>query len=296
MTMATPASNQSTSTSTPTSGATSTLPDPGARAAFGSELLKLRSIPSIGIMLAVAVGLSALLSLLNAHDQSLVGPSFVPPGPGAVGTQNATVYAARVDPTGTLLSGYIVGAALFAAFGAIAGALEYSSGMIRISLAAVPRRARFFVSKASAVAATAFVAAAVCTLACFLVGESFFSGQPQVSQGLGSPGVPLHLAGAVVCLVGWTMIGFAFGMLLRSTALGVTMSLALYIAAPLVAESVVPSLSNKVTPIQTGQALWTYPSVLNPGVAPFGIALAVFLAYVIVLLAAAFTYIGLADA
>ena len=105
-----------------------TFPDPGARAAFRSELLKLRSIPSIGIMLAVAVGLVALLSLLSARDQSHAGLTYVPVGPGAAGGQPETATAAQVDPTGTVLSGDVLGAPLFAAFGAIAGALEYSSG------------------------------------------------------------------------------------------------------------------------------------------------------------------------
>ena len=282
-----------TTTATPDQHA---LPDPGVLAAFRSELLKLRSVRSTGCMLAVAVALTALLSLLNAHDQYLQGASYVSAGPGAVGSPYAMVVSARVDPTGTMLSGCVVGAVLFAAFGAITGALEYSSGMIRISLAAVPRRSRFFLSKAAAVAAAAATAAAACTLVCFLVGEAFFHNQPQNSATLASPGVPVHLAGAVVCLTGWAMIGFAFGMLLRSTALGVTVSFVLYIAAPLVAESIDSTLANSVTPLQTGQALWTYNSPLNPEIAPFGTALVVFLAYVIVLGGVAIARVGLTDA
>ena len=273
-----------------------TLSDPGVRAAFRAELLKLRSVPSVAVMLAVAIALCAPLSLLHAHGQALVGAIDAPNGPDAVAASGLKVFAARVDPTGTMLSGYILGAALFAAFGSIAGALEYSSGMIRISLAAVPRRTRFFLCKAAAVATVATAAAVVCTLACFLVGESYFRGQPQASAGLTSPGVPVHLAGAVLCLVGWAMIGFAFGMLLRSTALGVTISFALYIAAPLLADTIDPTRANEATPTQTAEALWTYHSVLNPQIPPFGIALAVFLAYVVVLLAGAFARVSLTDA
>jgi ABC-type transport system involved in multi-copper enzyme maturation permease subunit len=274
----------------------SNVMDPGARAAYRSELLKLRSVRSIGIMLAVAVTLAAAVSLFYSHEPSLMGPSYVASGDDGVASPNQTVYAAHVDPTGTLLSGYVLGAAVFAAFGAIAGAIEYSSGMIRISLVAMPRRTRFFLCKAAAVATTAIAAAAVCTLACFLAGESFYSGQAQDSTGLTSPGVPLHLAGAVVCLTGWAMIGFAFGMLLRSTALGVTVSFVLYIAGPLVAESIDPNRANDITPTQAGQALWIYHNPLNPDIAPFGLGLAVFLAYVAVLLAAAFARVRYSDA
>lgn len=273
-----------------------TLPDPGARAALRGELLKLRSVPSAGVMLAVAIALCVPLSLLHAHGQALVGAIDAPAGPGAAGASPAKVFAARVDPTGTMLSGYIAGAALFAAFGSIAGALEYSSGMIRISLAVVPRRTRFFLCKAAAVAAVAGAAAGACTLGCFLIGESFFRGRPRLSAGLTSPGVPMHLAGAVVCLTGWAMIGFAFGMLLRSTALGVSLSFAFYIAAPLVADTIDPTRANVITPAQTGEALWTYHSVLNPQIAPFPLALTVFLAYTVALLAAAFARVSLADA
>jgi ABC-type transport system involved in multi-copper enzyme maturation permease subunit len=270
--------------------------EPGTRAAYSSELLKLRSIVSVGVMLAVAVVLTAAISLYNSDNQSVVGQTYIPAGQGGIGGTGQTIFPAHVNPTGTALSGYILGAALFAAFGAIAGALEYSSGLIRISLIATPNRSRFFLCKAAAVATTAMAAAAACTLACFLIGEYFFRGQAEDSIGLTSPGVPLHLAGAVVCLVGWAMIGFAFGMLLRSSALGVTVSLALYIAGPLVAEYIDPDRANNVTPTQAGQALWIYRNPLNPDIAPFGLGLAVFLVYVAVFLAAAFARIRLADA
>lgn len=272
------------------------LSDPGARTVFRSELMKLRSVRSIPAMVAVAVALAGMLNLLHAHGQSMVGPTYVPADPNGNGTTNEMVFPAQVDPTGTMLSGYIVVAALFAAFGAIAGALEYSSGMIRISLAVVPRRARFFVCKAAAVGVTAGAVAVVCTLGSFLIGESFFSGKPQLSAGLASPGVLVHLAGAVVCLTGWAMIGFALGMLLRSTALGVTVSFALYIAAPLVAETIDPTGAGRDTPTQAGEALWTYHSALNPQIAPFGLALVVFVAYAVALLGAAFARLSIADA
>jgi ABC-type transport system involved in multi-copper enzyme maturation permease subunit len=108
--------------------------------------------------------------------------------------------------------------------------------------------------------------------------------------------VPLHLAGSVVCLAGWALIGFAFGMLLRSTALGVTLSFVLYIAGPWLAENVDPDQANVVTPTQSGQALWIYHNPLNPDIASFGLGLAVFLAYVVVFLAAAFARVRLSDA
>ena len=270
-------------------------PNPGARAAYRSELLKLRSVKSIGVMLGVAVALAATFSLFESHDQSLVGLSYAASVNG-VGNPNQPIYAARVDPTGTLLAGYVLSPAMFAAFGAIAGALEYSSGMIRISLVALPRRARFFLCKAAAVATTAVVAGAVCTLACFLIGESFFAGQAQDAIGLTSPGVPMHLAGAVLCVAGWAMIGFAFGMLTRSTALGVTISFVLYIFGPALAEYIDPNGANDVTPSQAGQALWVYHNPLNPDIAPFGIGLVVFLAYVAVFLAAAFARVRYTDA
>ncbi len=270
------------------------LPSPGVGTAFRSELLKLRSVRSVGVMLVVAVAFIAAISLLYAHEQSFQGASYVSSGQN--GSPNQSVFAVQVNPTGTLLTGNILGAALFAAFGAIAGALEYSSGMIRISLIAMPRRTRFLLCKGAAVATTAVAAAAGCTLACFLIGRSFFGSEVRATVGLTSPGVPLHLAGAVLCLAGWAMIGFAFAMLLRSTALGVTVSLALYIAGPLLAEGIDPDGANNVTPTQAGQALWIYHNPLNPDIAPFGLGLAVFLGYVLVFLAAAFARVRYTDA
>jgi hypothetical protein len=57
-----------------------------------------------------------------------------------------------------------------------------------------------------------------------------------------------------------------------------------------------PDGPNNVTPTQAGQALWIYHKPLNPDIAPFGLGLAVFLAYVVVLLAAAFARFRYSDA
>lgn len=274
----------------------SDLPRPGAGAAYRSELLKLRSVTSVGVMLAVAVALTAAISLYNADNQSAVGRSYGSAGQDGFAGPGQGFYPAQVNPTGTLLIGCVLGAALFAAFGAVAGALEYPSGMIRISLVATPRRTRFFLCKLAAVATAAVAAAAVCTLVCFVVGESFLSGQANDAVGLTSPGVPLHLAGAVVCLAGWAVIGFAFGILLHSTALAVTLSFVIYVAGPFVAERFDPNQANNVTPTQAGQALWIYHNPLNPNIAPFGLGLAVFLTYIAVFLAAAYARIRLSDA
>ncbi len=78
--------------------------------------------------------------------------------------------------------------------------------------------------------------------------------------------------------------------------LGVTFCLALYIATPLLAETFDPSRANRETAVQTGQALWMYHSVVSPQMAPYGTALAVFLAYVAVFVGGALTRFAVADA
>jgi len=161
-----------------------------ASAVVSAELTKLRTVRStpwtLAAFVVVSAGLAALLelSLRNAERRENWDPLFPAFLPLTIG-QLALVV-----------------------FGALAISGEYSSGTIRASLAAVPRRGRFYLAKLAAVTAVAAVASVVTVAATFAASRAPFSGEALEAS-----------VGAAIYLT--LMCAFAFGVaaMVRNTAL-----------------------------------------------------------------------------
>jgi ABC-2 type transport system permease protein len=177
------------------------------------EWIKLRSLRSTWVTLALTV-------------LAAVGISI------AVGLNTKTPSE---DLTSNALSGISVGLLLIGVLGVLAATGEYTSGMIRTTLAAVPNRPLVLAAKAAVFGAMALVAGEV---ASFL---SFFAGTVTLRHGiaaptLGQPGVlrAVALSGAGICLIG--LLGLALGALIRHTAIAVAVLVGgVYVAAQLLA-------------------------------------------------------------
>ncbi len=101
-----------------------------------AEWIKLLSLRSLcGALFAVFAATTAFSALAGVSDAS--DPDF--------------------DPLFTALSGVMPGQIAAIAFGALAVSSEYHSGGIRLSLAAVPQRGRWFAAKLTVVAVPALV-------------------------------------------------------------------------------------------------------------------------------------------
>jgi hypothetical protein len=124
------------------------------------------------------------------------------------------------DLTNNVLAGLIPGLLLTGVLGVLVMTSEYTSGMIRATLTAIPRRPLLLAAKA-AVFATASLAAgeAASFLAFFAGGAAFRHGisAPALSQ----PGVlrAIVLGGASYCLIGLLALGL--GAIIRHTAAAV---------------------------------------------------------------------------
>jgi ABC-2 type transport system permease protein len=130
-----------------------------------------------------------------------------------------------LQPDDTVLGGSLTGAApglmVAASFGVLAVAGEHTSGMIRTTLLACPRRGLVLAAKATVTAGWLFVAAlAACSLAS-LVGAAMLSGDGY------APGAPMPaLLGVALCFSVTGVLGLAVGTLLRNPAGAVTAMLA----------------------------------------------------------------------
>ncbi|HEY3871374.1 MAG TPA: ABC transporter permease subunit [Actinocrinis sp.] len=185
------------------------LPEAHGRAGLGgtlaSEWTKIRSVRStmwsLLFTVLIVVGLGALLNWANSTHEV------------ASGVQLAT----HEDLVQRTLGAIILGQLVMVVFGAMAVTTEYSTGMIRTSLSAQPRRMDVFWAKLIVVAAVSLVVGEVVSFASFLVSANFWHGRG-VDLTLGSPGALQAVAGGGLYLAGTALLSFGFGALLRHTA------------------------------------------------------------------------------
>ncbi len=139
-----------------------------------------------------------------------------------------------LQPDDTILGGSLTGAPLAqivaAAFGAIVMTGEYSTGTIRPTLAAVPRRGTVLAAKAIVVAVSVFVVGLASSAAAYLVGRVLLSTDTYAT---GDP-VPA-LAGVAASLAALAVLGVAVGALLRHSAGAVAAVVGVALLPPLVA-------------------------------------------------------------
>ncbi|MFF3939878.1 ABC transporter permease [Streptomyces phaeofaciens] len=174
-----------------------------------SEWGKFWSLRSSWITLGVA---AFLLVLFGAIASYTYGPDAVatggPPGPGGGGDSDAVSLAL----TGVSFAQLAVGV-----LGVLLSAGEYGTGMIRSTLAAVPRRLPVLWAKAAVIGPVALVLATLGALAAFQLGTPGLDGE-RIALSLGDDGVLRSLAGAGVYLGLVAVFGVALGMLLRNSA------------------------------------------------------------------------------
>ena len=190
-------------TATLTRTATKTADGYGFRSVARMEWLKLRSVRSTAwIMFVFAAGLIGLAVLVMRHQDW------------------ATMSAANrasFDPTNNSFAGLTIGQLAFGVLGVLVITSEFSSGMIRATFAAVPRRPLLLAVKAAVLAAVTLVAGEILAFAAFAVGEAVLR-SPVPHATLGQPGVlrAVLMAGAYPALIALMALGL--GAVIRHTA------------------------------------------------------------------------------
>jgi ABC-2 type transport system permease protein len=131
--------------------------------------------------------------------------------------------------------------------GVLVTAGEYSTGMIRSTLAAVPRRLPVLWSKAATFGVVTLVLAAVGVFVTFLIGSGILSSTPAALSISGS-GVVRSLLGAALYLGLVGVIGAALGSLLRSVAGGISVLVAGLMLVPGLISLLPTSWHNAIQP------------------------------------------------
>jgi hypothetical protein len=218
-------------TATLTRSATRTEGGYGFRSVARMEWLKLRSVRSTAwVILVFAAGLIGLAVLVMRHQDW------------------ATMSAANrasFDPTNDSFAGLTIGQLAFGVLGVLAITSEFSSGMIRATFAAVPRRPRVLAAKAAVLGAVTLAAGEVLAFAAFAVGEVVLR-SPAPHATLGQPGVlrAVLMAGAYPALI--ALIALGLGAIIRHTAGAISAVVGILFVLPLILVPLGISIQNSV--------------------------------------------------
>ncbi|MEU3098334.1 ABC transporter permease [Streptomyces sp. NPDC006967] len=201
-----------TTAPTPTSVPAAAEPGPGFGHLMLSEWTKIRSVRSTVWSLAVLVLLTLVFTAL-----------FVQMGISNWDKTDASAQAEiRLDPTGTILgSGILLSQLAVCVLGVMAIASEYSTGMIRASLLAVPRRVPVLAAKSAVFGLLVLVVGEVTAFGSFFVGAPILDGKAPVA--IGDPGVLRAVVGCGLYLALLGLFALAVGAIVRHTAAGITL-------------------------------------------------------------------------
>lgn len=229
-----------------------------------SEWVKFRSLRStwwsIGLALLFSVGLGILFSALRGNDIAHHG-------------------GFEADTTALSLRGFYLAQLAVGVLGVLFVTGEYSTGMIRATLSAVPRRVPVWTAKIAVFAAVIFAITLVAAFVAFLGGQAVL-GSYHVHVGLVTgpkggiafvPGSALHslgvsithpgavraVFGAALYMVGVGLLGVGCGFVVRNAGGAIAALFGLLLVLPLLAQALPTNLEQDVSkylPLLAGTA------------------------------------------
>jgi ABC-2 type transport system permease protein len=174
-------------------------------AVLQSEWTKIRSVRStvwtLALAFLVTVALGAIISAVFNSQWSSMSASD----------------QATFDPTNTSFFGMTLGQLALIVFGVLVISSEYSTGMIRTSLAAVPQRGHFYAAKVAVAGLLALVVGMVTSFVTFFLGQSLLGSH---HASISDPGVLRAVFGAGLYMTLIVLFCVGTAAMLRSPMLG----------------------------------------------------------------------------
>jgi ABC-2 type transport system permease protein len=201
------------------------LPPASGRAGFGgtlaSEFTKIRSVRStywtLLVLLVVSVGIGAAITGGTAANWSHMTPA----------------NQATFDPTQASVAGlFYLGQLVIVVLGALTLTAEYSTGMIRTSLTAMPRRGVVYAAKAVVFTVVALVVTFVAAFVSFFLGQALLASTHDTAT-LSQPNVLRAVVGSALYVTLCGLFAFAIGAILRHTAGTITAVIGLLFVIPI---------------------------------------------------------------
>ncbi|MEN3541234.1 ABC transporter permease [Microbispora sp. ZYX-F-249] len=247
-----------------------------------SEWIKLWSLRSTVYTLVAAAGTTIGAGVLLCAF--MTAQSALPGAP----------HQALFDPAGASLRGVSLAQLAIGVLGVLLVTAEYSTGMIRATLSAVPRRLPVLWAKAgvfTVVAATLMIAA---SFTAFLGGQAVLGARGTT---LAADGVARAVAGAGLYLTIVGLLGVGLGFILRNTAGAIAALFGLLLVLPTLGEVLPGDWGRRVVPYLPSNAGQVVMSVRPaPGELAPWTGFAVFCGYAAVTIAVAAVLLKRRDA
>ena len=201
-----------------------------------AEWTKIRSVRStlwsLLAFMVVAIGFSALIIIVISNTWNSPGnhPNHV---------------RLLEDPTAVLFgAGFGLGQLAICVLGVIVMSSEYSTGAIRASLLAVPRRLPMLAAKAIVFALLDLVVSAITVFAVFFITTAII--RSHVSITLSQPGIARACIGGILYLTVLGLFSLAIGGLIRHTAGAISAVIALVLVVPPLVSLIPGTIANHI--------------------------------------------------
>ncbi len=194
----------------------------GPRHALHAEWTKLRTVTGPGWLLLAAIVLTTAVGAIAANAATCPAGSC------------------QIDPAKVSLTGTYLGQAIVAIVAVTVVSGEYSTGMIRLTLTAVPRRWHVLAAKAAVIAGATLVAAAIAVLASVLAGRLLLYGHGiSPAHGyealtLGNGAVLRAVVGSAAYLTLIALLGLGIAAMVRDSAVAIGIVLGLLYLFPII--------------------------------------------------------------
>ncbi|MGC2168380.1 MAG: hypothetical protein WA580_04690 [Acidimicrobiales bacterium] len=233
------------------------LPPP-ARRRYGlggillSEWTKMRSVRSsvwtLVITVVIGIGLGAIVTTARASRFS---------------TRSVAAQLA-FDPTRSSLSGLLFAQLAIGVLGVLVVSAEYSTGTIRDSFAAVPRRSWVLAAKVAVFGVITLAVGEVVSFGSFLMGQRILLGETPTAS-LSDPSALRAVFGGGLYLLALGLVALGIATIIRHTPTAISAFVGILLILPIIASVLPSSYANDIgrfLPANIGTAMI---SVHHPG-------------------------------
>ena len=210
-----------------------------------SEWIKMRTLRSswliIGIAIVSLAGVGVAISWSTVNDWTHMRPR----------------QRARFNPLADPLSGFNLAQLAIGVLGVLLIASEYSGGMIRATLAAVPKRLPVLWAKLVVFVTATFVTMLPVVVVTFFVSQKVLSAQ-HIQTTWNAPNVARSVIGVGLYLTVVAALAIGLGAIVRNVAGAIGVFVAIMLVLPVVASALPDTWANRTNkwlPSNAGQAL-----------------------------------------
>jgi ABC-2 type transport system permease protein len=200
-----------------------------------SEWTKLRSLRSTVYTLLVAATVTIGFGILASAITASRWPTMT------------AAERADFNPLSTSLLGVNFGVLAIGVLGVLLITGEYSTGMIRSTFAAVPKRLPVLWAKAGVYSVVGLAVAVPSTLIAFFAGQALLSSK-HLDIAFSHSGVPGAVLGSALYLTLVGLLGLGLGAIFRNTAAGIAVFAAIMFVIPPLVSILPASTANAIDP------------------------------------------------